>query len=109
MGNPDQIDFEKDTEENPNSFYGLPLNCIINIFHFLNDTSRRNLGLTCKKMDYILQGFVGFTYIITGRKCYFRTEKPKDSFYEEFTLTEPLFQIRFVYLNHHPNSIIIYI
>ena len=96
MENVNRIDFEKDTEEYPNSLYGLPLNCIINIFHFLSDISRRNFGLTCKKMDYILQGFVGFTYIVTGRKCNFGTQKPEDSFYEEFILREPLFQTRFV-------------
>ena len=95
---PGNMDFKKDEEENLNSFYGLPLNCIINIFYFLEDLDRRNLGLTCKKMDYVLQGYVGFTHFVTSNARYDKaTDGDIDGcFLQEFVCKDNFFQIRLV-------------
>ena len=49
--------------EQENTLYGLPMECIRMIFKYLSDFDRRNFGLTCKKMDFILQSFVGYSYL----------------------------------------------
>ena len=49
--------------DDPYSLYALPIECIRIIFSYLSDFDRRHFGLTCIKIHFILNSFVGFSFL----------------------------------------------